>query len=60
MKENEVQEIQLDKQMNEIERQQYLEYTGRVMSYLEENGRDIHPMQRVRSELRLLVRILNE
>ncbi|CAF0778305.1 unnamed protein product [Adineta ricciae] len=49
-KENEIQEIQLDKQMNEIERQQYLEYTGRVMSYLEENGRDIHPMQRTVAE----------
>ncbi|CAF0804529.1 unnamed protein product [Adineta ricciae] len=50
LKENEIQEIQLDKQMNEVERQQYLEYTGRVMSYLEDNGRDIHPMQRTVAE----------
>ncbi|UJR26116.1 hypothetical protein I4U23_007462 [Adineta vaga] len=50
LKENEVHEIELDKQMNEIERQQYQEYTGRVMSYLEENGRDIHPMKRTVAE----------
>ena len=33
--------------MNEIERQQYQDYTGRVIQYMEENGRNTYPMQRV-------------
>ncbi len=33
--------------MNEVERQQYQDYTGRVISHMEENGRNIIPMKRV-------------
>jgi len=33
--------------MNEIEKQQYQDYTGRVISYMEGNGRNTYPMKRV-------------
>jgi len=33
--------------MNEVERQQYQDYTGRVITYMEENGRNTYPMKRV-------------
>ncbi|CAF1212960.1 unnamed protein product [Adineta steineri] len=46
LKASELDEMQFEKQVNENERQQYQEYTGRVMSYLEENGRNIFPLQR--------------
>lgn len=36
-----------DQHMNEVEKQQYIDYTGRVISYLEENGRNTFPMKRV-------------
>jgi len=37
----------LDKHTNEIERQQYQDYTGRVIGYMGENGRNTYPMKRV-------------
>lgn len=33
--------------MNEVERQQYQDYTGRVITYLEDNGRNTYPLKRV-------------
>ena len=47
MKENEFEEVQMDKHMSEVERQQYNDYTGRVINYMEENGRNIYPLKRV-------------
>ncbi|CAF4327631.1 unnamed protein product, partial [Adineta steineri] len=44
LKASELDEMQFEKQVNENEREQYQEYTGRVMSYLEENGRNIFPL----------------
>jgi hypothetical protein len=40
-------EVELDKHTNEIEKQQYQDYTGRVISYMDENGRNTYPMKRV-------------
>lgn len=37
----------MDKHLNEVERQQYQDYTGRVISYMEDNGRNIYPLKRV-------------
>lgn len=47
MKSNDVNEVQMDKHLNEVERQQYQDYTGRVMTYMDENGRNTFPMKRV-------------
>lgn len=33
--------------MNEVEKQQYQDYTGRVITYMDENGRNTYPMKRV-------------
>jgi hypothetical protein len=33
--------------MNEVEREQYQDYTGRVISYMEETGRNTYPLKRV-------------
>jgi len=33
--------------MNEIEKQQFQDYAGRVISYMEENGRNTYPLKRV-------------
>ena len=35
--------------MNEIEKQQYQDYAGRVISYMEENQRNTYPMKKVKS-----------
>ncbi|CAF4698938.1 unnamed protein product, partial [Rotaria magnacalcarata] len=32
--------------MNEVEKQQYQDYTGRVIAYMDENGRNTYPMRR--------------
>ena len=40
-------EAQLDKRMSDIERQQYQDYTQRVISYMEENGRNTYPLKKV-------------
>ncbi|CAF3190640.1 unnamed protein product [Rotaria sp. Silwood2] len=50
LKSSELEEVQLDKHMNEIERQQYQDYAGRVISYMEENGRNTYPMKKVYAE----------
>ncbi|CAF0796131.1 unnamed protein product [Rotaria sp. Silwood1] len=47
LKASEMDEIQMDRHMNEVEKQQYQDYTGRVISYMEENGRNTYPMKRV-------------
>jgi len=47
LKANEIDEVQLDKHTNEVEKQQYQDYTGRVITYMEENGRNTFPMKRV-------------
>ncbi len=47
IKANELDEVQHDKHLNEVEKQQYQDYTGRVISYMEENGRNTYPMKRV-------------
>jgi hypothetical protein len=47
LKANEINEVQLDKHMNEVEREQYQDYTGRVISYMEETGRNTYPLKRV-------------
>jgi hypothetical protein len=47
MKANEFNEVQHDKHMNEIDRQQYQDYTGRVISYMDGNGRNTYPLKRV-------------
>jgi hypothetical protein len=33
--------------MNEVEKQQFQDYAGRVISYMEENGRNTYPMKKV-------------
>lgn len=33
--------------MNEVERQQFEDYAGRVISYMEENGRNTYPLKKV-------------
>ncbi len=33
--------------MNEIEKQQFQDYAGRVISYMEENGRNTYPLKKV-------------
>ncbi|CAF0867927.1 unnamed protein product [Rotaria sordida] len=50
LKDSELDEVQLDKHMNEIERQQYQDYAGRVISYMEENERNTYPMKKVYTE----------
>ncbi|CAF1246249.1 unnamed protein product [Rotaria magnacalcarata] len=47
LKATEVDEVQLDKHMSEIERQQFQDYAGRVISYMDENGRNTYPMKKV-------------
>lgn len=47
MKATEVEEVQLDRHVNEVERQQFQDYAGRVITYMEENGRNTYPMKRV-------------
>ncbi len=47
LKTTEIEECQLDKHVNEIEKQQFQDYAGRVISYMEENGRNTYPMKRV-------------
>jgi hypothetical protein len=42
-----MEEVQLDKHMNDIEKQQFQDYAGRVISYMEENGRNTYPMKKV-------------
>ena len=44
---NEVDEVRLDKYMNEIEKQQFQDYAERVISYMSENGRNTFPMKKV-------------
>ncbi|CAF3951801.1 unnamed protein product [Rotaria sordida] len=46
LKASEMDEVQLDRHMTEVEKQQYQDYTGRVISYMEENGRNTYPMKR--------------
>ncbi|CAF3177893.1 unnamed protein product [Rotaria socialis] len=46
MKASELEEVLLDKHMNEVEKQQYQDYTGRVIAYMDENGRNTYPMRR--------------
>ncbi len=63
MKANEFDEVQLDKHMNEVDRQQYQDYTGRVISYMDENGRNTYPLKRVclkKFSLFILDFLLNE
>ena len=48
LKESEVEEVLLDKHMNDIEKQQYEDYAGRVIAYMDENGRNTYPMKKVR------------
>ncbi|CAF1590506.1 unnamed protein product [Rotaria sp. Silwood1] len=50
LKSSELDEVQLDKHINEIERQQYQDYAGRVISYMEENERNTYPMKKVYAE----------
>jgi hypothetical protein len=33
--------------MTEVEKQQYQDYTGRVITYMQENGRNTYPLKRV-------------
>ncbi len=47
MKTAEADEAQLDKHTSEIERQQFQDYAGRVISYMEENGRNTYPLKKV-------------
>ncbi|CAF1194855.1 unnamed protein product, partial [Adineta ricciae] len=47
LKTGEVDEVQVEKQMNEIEREQFQDYAGRVISYMEENGRNTYPLKKV-------------
>ena len=47
MKASELEEVLLDKHMTEVEKQQYQDYTGRVIAYMDENGRNTYPMKRV-------------
>lgn len=47
MKDAEIEEVQRDRHMNEVERQQYEDYTGQVISYMEEHGRNTYPMKKV-------------
>ncbi|UJR22836.1 hypothetical protein I4U23_025866 [Adineta vaga] len=47
LKTSEVDEVQNEKQMNEIEREQFQDYAGRVISYMDENGRNTYPLKKV-------------
>ena len=46
-KDTDADEAQLDKRMSDLERQQYQDYTQRVISYMEENGRNTYPLKKV-------------
>lgn len=50
LKSGEFDETQMDKHTSEIERQQYQDYAGRVIAYMEENGRNTYPMKKVYNE----------
>lgn len=47
MKATEYDEVQMEKHLSEVERQQYRDYTNRVINFMEENGRNTYPMKRV-------------
>lgn len=47
MKANQLDEFHMDKHLNEVERQQYRDYTGRVIDFMQENGRNTYPMKKV-------------
>ena len=40
----------MDKHANEIERQQFQDYAGHVIAYMDENGRNTYPMKKVYNE----------
>ena len=54
MKANQFDEFQMDKHLNEVERQQYQDYTGRVITFMQENGRNTYPMKRVKKNFTLI------
>jgi hypothetical protein len=37
----------MERHVNEIEKEQFQDYAGRVISYMEENGRNTYPMKKV-------------
>lgn len=47
-KQTEIEEVLLDKHMNDVERQQYVDYAGRVIAYMDENGRNTYPLKKVK------------
>lgn len=47
LKSSEVEEVQAEKHMSEIERQQFQDYAGRVITYMDENGRNTYPLKKV-------------
>lgn len=47
LKDSEVEEVLLDKHMNDIDKQQFQDYAERVISYMDENGRNTYPMKKV-------------
>lgn len=34
--------------MNDVEKQQFDDYAGRVIAYMDENGRNTYPMKKVK------------
>ncbi|CAF4338149.1 unnamed protein product, partial [Adineta steineri] len=50
VRDNEAQEVHRDKETNEIERQQFQDYAGRVISYMDENERNTYPLKKVYNE----------
>ena len=48
LKSIELEELQHERQLNEHERQQFQEYTGRVITHMRDNGRNTYALERVR------------
>lgn len=49
LKANELEEVQTDQHLNTVKKQQYQDYTGRVIAFMDGNGRNTYPMKRVRA-----------
>ena len=47
LKDSEVEEVLLDKHMNDVDKQQFQDYAERVISYMDENGRNTYPLKKV-------------
>ncbi|CAF0782933.1 unnamed protein product, partial [Didymodactylos carnosus] len=50
MKEGDMDEVRLEKHMNQVEKEQFEDYANRVINYMDENGRNTYPMKKVLNE----------